>query len=124
MIYTYKYNTLIHTCTKYKYDLPYTNPYKSCTYLQNPESPSKIIAKLQITTKLAKTLQIKSALAFWKAIKVLHRGQERLKLYKVLSRVHSSSKVVLPNSASTAPPFASQNTLTSYKLCQSRVIAF
>ena len=53
MIYRYKYNTLIHTCTKYKNDLQYTKPYKFCTYLQNPESPSKIVAILQLTTKLA-----------------------------------------------------------------------
>ena len=53
MICMYKYNTLIHTCTKYKYNLPYTKQYKSCTYLQNPESSFKIIARLQIITIFA-----------------------------------------------------------------------
>ena len=59
---------------------------------------------------------MKSSLAFWKAIKVLNNMQERIKISKILSNVHSLSKVILPNLVSIVPHFTSQGTPTSYQL--------
>ena len=48
---------------------------------------------------------------------MLNNMQERIKVGKILSKVHNSSKVILKNLVSAAHPFTSQGAPTSYQLC-------